>query len=60
MPDMRRAARFTDADLARAIKAALKAKLQIACVRIEPEGTILLISGDPDRVAISMLNPWDE
>jgi hypothetical protein len=59
MSDMRRSARFTEAYLTRAIKAALKAKLQIVCAALN-EGTILLISGDLDRVAISTFNPWNE
>lgn len=58
---VRRASRFTQADVARAIKAAKKENLEIACIRIEPDGSILLIPGSP--IAVSSLtspNPWDE
>ena len=57
---MRRPPRFTEADVSRAIKAAQKAKLPIACVRIAPDGTILVIPGNPEPVPISTPNPWDE
>ena len=50
--------RFSQADVARAIRGALKAKLQIAAVRIEPDGTILIIPGTPGPV-VSEANPWD-
>jgi hypothetical protein len=55
----RRAARFKQTDVARAIKGAQKAKLQIAAVRIEPDGTILVIPGTPEAVPSSAPNPWD-
>ena len=57
---MRRPARFTEADVSRAIKAAQKAKLPIACIRITPDGEILVIPGNPQPVPISAPNPWDE
>ena len=57
---MRRPAKFTEADVARAIKAAQKAKVPIACVRIEPDGTILIIPGFPTPVPVLKPNPWDE
>lgn len=55
---MRRPARFTEADLSRAIKAAKKAELPIGSVRILPDGTILVIPGQPETQAPSP-NPWD-
>jgi hypothetical protein len=46
--------------VARAIRGALKARISIAAVRIEPDGSILVIPGTPEAVATSTLNPWDE
>jgi hypothetical protein len=46
----RRPAHFTKGDLLRAIKAVLAAGLQIASVRIEPDGAILVIPGTPPPV----------
>ena len=57
---MRRPSRFTQADLAKALKAAQKAKFPVACLRIEPDGTILIIPGTPEPVAGSAPNTWDE
>ena len=55
-----RAARFTQADVARALKAAQRAKMPIASVRIEPDGSINLIPGEPPVVPPSQSqNPWD-
>ncbi len=56
----RRAARFTEADVQRAVKGAQKAKLPISAVRIQPDGTILIVSGPPESVPPSAPNPWDE
>jgi hypothetical protein len=42
----------------KAIKAARKAKLQIAAIRIEPDGTILIVPGTPQRVEAP--NPFDD
>ena len=59
---MRRPARFTTADLTRAIKAAVRAGLSIGYVRIEPDGSIMIIPGTPPAVAPSQSGPnqWDE
>lgn len=51
--------RFTQADVARAIRAAKKENLEIAAVRIEPDGTILIVPGAPPAVRSSEPNPWD-
>jgi hypothetical protein len=57
---MARPARFTQRDLVRALKAAMQAGLQLASVRIEPDGAILLIPGTPQVVPSSPgVNPWD-
>jgi hypothetical protein len=54
-----RAARFSQAELARAIKGAQKANLNIAAVRVEPDGTILIIPGTPETIPSPKRNPWD-
>lgn len=41
--------RFTQSDLTRAVKAAEKAGLSVARVRIEPTGAIEIVAGEPDR-----------
>ena len=51
--------RFTQADLARAIRAAKKEKLEIAAIRIEPDGTILIVPGSPRSVADLEFDEWD-
>jgi hypothetical protein len=58
---VRRPARFTTADLTRAIKAAVRAGLSIGYVRIEPNGSILIVPSKPDVVATCSRpdNPWD-
>jgi hypothetical protein len=49
--------RFTARDLKRAIKAALAAGLAIGSVRIEPDGAIVLLTGDVPSSAGP--NDWD-
>ncbi len=56
---MCRGARFRQADLVRALKGAQKAELSIAYVRIEPDGTILIVPGAPEQMSHSVPNPWD-
>lgn len=51
--------RFTQADLRRVIKAAQAAKLPVAAIRIEPDGSILIIPASPAPVARPETNPWD-
>jgi hypothetical protein len=51
--------RFTQADVTRVIRAAQAAKLDIAVIKIEPDGTILVIPGTPSPVQLSGQNPWD-
>jgi hypothetical protein len=55
-----RAGKFRQIEVARALKAAQKAKVPIAYVKIEPDGSILLIPGQPPTVPSSPSpNPWD-
>lgn len=56
----RRPGRFTQADLIKVLKAAQRAGTPIASVRIEPDGAILVVPGDPNRVTSSQPNPWDD
>jgi len=51
--------KFTQADVARAIRAAKKENVDIACIRIEPDGTILIVPGTPAPVAPLEANSWD-
>jgi hypothetical protein len=52
-----RAARFTQADLTRAVKAAEKAGLCVAGYEIKPDGTIAVLTGT--GVAANDSNPLD-
>ena len=49
MPAASRVARFTQADIARAVKGAKKAKLAIASVRIERDGAIVIVPAETHR-----------
>lgn len=51
--------RFTEADVSRAIRAVKREQIPIACVRIEPDGTILIVPGPPQDVQPSEVNEWD-
>ena len=56
----RRQATFTQVDVVRAIKAAVRAGQQVATARIERDGTITLVFGPPQVVPSSPeFNPWD-
>ena len=57
---LRGPARFRERDVVRVIKAARKANMPLAAVRIEPDGSILVIPGTPEVVAASSHNPWDD
>ncbi len=54
-----RTTRFTQADVKRVLKAAREANLSIASVRIEPDGTIVIIQGAPQPGASPVTNEWD-
>jgi hypothetical protein len=54
----RRASRITE--VARTVKALQKAGLGIAAVRVEPDGTVIVIPGTPEAVPSSKRNPWDD
>jgi hypothetical protein len=53
----RRSGHFTKRDVQRAVEAVKAAGLQIAAVRIEPDGTIQVVPGEP--VPAQKPNPWD-
>jgi hypothetical protein len=57
-----RARKVRQGDVARAVKAAQKANLPIAAVRIEPDGAIVIIHGAPQPPAppAPAINVWDE
>jgi hypothetical protein len=46
---MTRAARFSQADLTRAIKAFEKAGLPVAKARVTPDGSIEVVAGNPEE-----------
>ena len=46
---MTKAARFTQADLTRAVKAMEKAGIYVSRVRIAPDGSIELVAGEPSE-----------
>jgi hypothetical protein len=57
VPLARRAARPSKRDIQRAVEAVRAAGLQIASVRIEPDGAILVIPGKP--APVQPKNPFD-
>jgi hypothetical protein len=56
---MTRAARFTQADLIRAIDAARKAGLLVGGAKIEPDGTIVVLAAPPGGIPANDRNPLD-
>ena len=58
-PRPRRAARFTQSDLARALKAALAAEQRVAEALVTRDGDIRLIFVTAEGVAASPKNDWD-
>jgi hypothetical protein len=42
-------ARFSSADLTRAVKAAEKAGVCVGRIRIEPDGSIEIVAGEPEK-----------
>lgn len=55
---MTKAARFSQADLTRAVKACEKAGVQVAGYEIAPDGTIRILTGRPGA-ANDVGNPLD-
>jgi hypothetical protein len=55
---MTRPARFTSADISRAVRAAEKCGLSVAGYEIEPNGTIRILTGLP-QAANDRRNPLD-
>jgi len=60
----RRPCTFKEADVTRAVKAARKAGLEIAGVKVSREGDIIIVVGKPseanDASQADPANPWDE
>lgn len=60
VPRTRGPSRFTQADLVRAMRAAKIAGIPIALIRIEPDGAIHIVPGNPQSVAASdPSKEWD-
>jgi len=55
-----RPSRFKQAAVAGTIKVLRKAGLGIAAVKVEPDGTVIVIPGTPEAVPSSERNPWDD
>ena len=55
---MKRRAAFRQADLTRALKAAKNAGVEIASIRVEPDGTIHIVAGGPEPAATNDLDRW--
>jgi hypothetical protein len=53
-----RAAKFRQTDVARALKAAQKAKAPVRALRINPDGAIEVVFGKPDDMP--HVNDWDD
>jgi hypothetical protein len=52
---------FKETDFTRAVKAARKAGLEIAGVRVSREGDIVILAGKPRETSqAETANPWDE
>jgi hypothetical protein len=56
----RRGPRIRQTEVARTIKALLKAGLGVAAIKHAPDGTVLVIPGKPEDVPSSKPNPWDD
>jgi hypothetical protein len=52
-------ARFTQAELLRAIEAVRKAGLPVSGARIEPDGTIVVLTATGGAIAANDRNPLD-
>lgn len=50
--------KFTQADVARVLRAAKRVNVDIACVRIEPDGSIVMVLGRPAS-SDAEINSWD-
>ena len=58
-PKSRRVARFSKRDVTRAIEGVQGAGLNVALVRIDPNGNIQIITGTPQPAPSTAVNPWD-
>jgi type II secretory pathway component GspD/PulD (secretin) len=55
---MTRAVRFSQADVTRAVKATERAGLRVAGVKIQPDGSIFVVTGEADMIE-DFRNPLD-
>lgn len=51
---------FRERDITRAVKAVAKAGVEVAQVKIAPDGTIIVLAGKPVDMTKDSGNPWDE
>lgn len=56
---MKKPLRFTQAELVRAIEAVQKAGLLVGGAKIEPDGTIVVLTGPTSGIAANDSNPLD-
>ncbi len=53
-----RPARVTEADVRRAVRGAESAGLKVAAVRVEPDGTVHVVVGEPAKAAVDGRSEW--
>ena len=53
-------ARFREKDVTRVLRAAQRSGVPFAAVKIAPDGSILVIPGEPEPVPPSNHNVWDD
>lgn len=55
---MNRKAKFTQADVTRAVKGAVQGGLPISRVEVDQDGRIIILAGSPKK--LDACNEWDE
>jgi hypothetical protein len=56
----RRPARFTQRDLAKAIRAIVAAGMVIASIKVDKSGATIVTVGDQDKTESADRNEWDD